>query len=234
MALPKLSQPIFSLNLPSTGQTIRYRPFTVREEKLLLIAQESKERQDIVNVYKQLINNCSIDPIDVDNLASFDIEYFFICLRSKSVSNVSKVRIKDPDDGITYDVELNLDKVEIVRSGADDLVSNKVQLTDDVAIVLQYPTFDTLSKANSDNQVQNTLTVLRECIKQIEEKDTVHEMSAYSKEEKDEFVLSLNKNQMESIQRFFESMPKIVVRSKYVTENKQVKDVTVEGLENFF
>lgn len=232
MALPKLSQPIFSLTLPSTGQVIKYRPFTVREEKLLLMAQESKERQDIINVYKQLINNCAIDPVDVDNLASFDLEYFFVCLRAKSVSNVSKILIKDPEDGKQYEVELNLDKLEVLRNNAE--VSNKIQLNETVSIVLGYPTFDIMARASGDNQISNTLTILRECIKQVIDGEEVHETSSYSQQEMEEFVLSLNKSQMESIQNFFEAMPKIVVRGKYMTEDKQVKDVTIEGIENFF
>lgn len=232
MALPKISQPIYQLKLPSTGKPIHYRPFTVREEKLLLMAQESGERQDIINVYKQLINNCSIDPINVDNLASIDLEYFFICLRSKSISNISKVSIVDPDDKETYELEVNLDKIEIEKT-AD--VSNNIKLTDTVGVVLKLPTFKTISKIDDTaNQADMTLSLLRGCIDQIYEGEEVHDTANYSKQEIDEFILSLNKTQIEQIQKFFESMPKLVYNAKYITKEKVVKDLKIEGLENFF
>lgn len=232
MALPKISQPIYQLKLPSTGKPIHYRPFTVREEKLLLMAQESGERQDIINVYKQLINNCSIDPINVDNLASIDLEYFFICLRSKSISNISKVSIVDPDDKETYELEINLDKIEIEKT-AD--VSNNIKLTDTVGVVLKLPTFKTISKIDDTaNQADMTLSLLRGCIDQIYEGEEVHDTANYSKQEIDEFILSLNKTQIEQIQKFFESMPKLIYNAKYITKEKVVKDLKIEGLENFF
>jgi hypothetical protein len=229
MPLPKISQPLFSLNLPSTGKAIRYRPFTVREEKLLMIAQESSDRKDVINTYKQLINNCCVDPIDVDKLASFDIEYFFIALRSKSVSNIAKVLVTDKDDGEQYEVEVNLDKVEIVKKQE---IQNKFMLTDSIGVVLKYPTFETL--VGLDPEKADVLTILRGCIDQIFEGEDVYDTSNYTKAELDEFIMSFNKQQMEKIQEFFESMPKVVAKAKYVAKDNQVKEITIEGLDNFF
>lgn len=234
MALPKISQPIFQLTLPSTGKVVHYRPFTVREEKLLLMAQESGERRDIINVYKQLINNCAIDPVDVDNLAAIDLEYFFVCLRAKSVSNISKVQVKDKDDGKFYEVEINLDKIEVHRnnSGTDN---KNIKLTDSVGVVLRYPTFQTLAKIGvNENKTESTLAVLRGCIAQIYEGEEVYDTANYTEKELDEFILSLSVQHVEKIQEFFETMPKLVYKAKYVTEDKQVKELTIEGLENFF
>lgn len=232
MALPKINQPIFQLTLPSNGKVVHYRPFTVKEEKLLLMAQESGERKDIINTYKQLINNCAIDPVDVNQLASFDIEYFFVCLRAKSVSNISKVQVRDLEDNELYEAEINLDKVEVVRK---EEVSNNVKLTDQVGIILKYPTFQTLAKIEDpQDKASNTLAILRGCIAQIYEGEEVHDTANYSTQELDEFIVSLNMKQVEEIQRFFESMPKLVCKTKYVTKDKQVKDLTIEGLENFF
>lgn len=231
MPLPKISQPIFQLTLPSTGKVIHYRPFTVREEKLLLMAQESGEKRDIVNVYKQMINNCAIDPVDVDSLAAIDLEYFFVCLRAKSVSNISKVLINDKEDKETYEVEINLDKIEVERKGN---VSNNIKLTDTIGVVLKYPTFNTLSKIEDASPVDSTLSILRGCIHQIYEGEEVFDTANYSKQELDEFILSLNKNQVEEIQKFFEAMPRLVYNGKYMTKDKVVKDVKIEGLENFF
>jgi hypothetical protein len=229
MPLPKISQPLFSLTLPSNGKTIRYRPFTVREEKLLMVAQESEDRKDVINTYKQLINNCCIDPVDVDTLASFDIEYFFICLRAKSVSNIAKVLVTDKDDGEQYEVEVNLDKVEVVKK---ESVQNKFMLTDTVGVVLKYPTFETLS--GMDAERADILTVIRGCIDQIFEGEEVFDTANYTKAELDEFILSFNKQQMEKIQEFFEAMPKIVAKAKYMTKDNQIKEITIEGLDNFF
>lgn len=231
MPLPKISQPIHQLKLPSNGKVVHFRPFTVKEEKLLLMAQESGERKDIINTYKQMINNCAIDPVDVDNMASIDLEYFFICMRAKSVSNISKVTIKDKDDGENYEVEINLDKIEVERK---DNVSNNVKLTDTIGVILKYPTFQILSKIEDTDNVDSTLHVLRGCIHQIYEGEEVHDAVNYSTKELDEFVLSLNKQQVEEIQKFFAAMPKLVYNAKYVTKDKQLKELKIEGLENFF
>jgi len=231
MPLPKISQPIFQLTLPSTGKVVHYRPFTVREEKLLLMAQESNEKKDIINVYKQLINNCACDPVDVDNLAAIDLEYFFVCLRAKSVSNISKIMVTDKDDNETYEVEINLDKIEIQRK---ENVSSNVKLTDTIGVILKYPTFNTLTKIDESSQVDSTLAILRGCIDQIYEGEEVFDTANYSKQELDDFILSLNKNQIEEIQKFFEAMPKLIYNAKYMTKEKVVKDLKIEGLENFF
>jgi hypothetical protein len=231
MPLPKISQPIFQLTLPSNNKVVHYRPFTVREEKLLLMAQESAERKDIINVYKQLINNCAIDQVDVDAMAAIDLEYFFVCLRAKSVSNISKIQVKDVDDGEMYEVEINLDKIVVEKK---DGVSNNVKLTDAIGVILKYPTFKTLTKVEDGSEVDTTLAILRGCVDQIYEGEEVHDTANYTKQELDDFILSLNKNQVEEIQKFFEAMPKLVYNAKYVTKEKVVKDLKIEGLENFF
>ena len=229
MPLPKINQPIHQLTLPSNGKVIHFRPFTVREEKLLLMAQESGEQKDIINTYKQLINNCCIDPVDVDKLASFDIEYFFISLRAKSVSNVAKILITDQDDNEQYEVEVNLDKVEVVKKPN---VSNNISLTDTIGVILQYPTFESIAAQGNDKV--DTLTILRNCITQIYDGEEVFDVANYTTKELDEFVLSLNSHQMEKIKEFFESIPKIVAKVKYITKAGEVKEMTIEGINNFF
>jgi hypothetical protein len=232
MPLPKISQPVFQLTLPSSGKVVHYRPFTVREEKILMMAQESGEKRDIINSYKQLINNCSVDPVDVDRLASFDLEYFFIQLRAKSVSNIAKIQVKDPDDGELYEVEVNLDKIEIVKNAQ---TSNNVKLTDTIGIILKYPTFNVLASINdAEDKMDTTLSILRGCIDQVYEGEEVHDTANYSIKEMDEFLLSLNKSQVEEIQKFFEAMPKLVYKAKYFNSKKELKELTIEGLDNFF
>ena len=167
----------------------------------------------------------------MDALAAIDLEYFFICLRAKSVSNISKIQVKD-SDGEMYEVEVNLDKIVVERKNTE--VSNNIKLTDTVGIILKYPTFKTLSRIEDATEVDSTLAILRGCIEQIYEGEEVFDTSNYSKQELDDFILSLNKNQIEEIQKFFESMPKLVYNAKYLTKDKVVKDLKIEGLENFF
>ena len=229
MPLPKINQPIHQITLPSNGKVVHFRPFTVREEKLLLMAQESGEQKDVINTYKQLINNCCIDPIDVDKLASFDIEYFFISLRAKSVSNIAKVLIRDEEDKEQYEVEVNLDKVEVVKKSN---ASNNISLTDTIGVILQYPTFESIAAQGNDKV--DTLTILRNCITQIYDGEEVFDVANYTTKELDEFVLSLNTHQMEKIREFFESIPKIVAKVKYITKAGVVKEMTIEGINNFF
>ena len=195
------------------------------------MAQESGERKDIINVYKQIINNCAIDPIDVDSMAAVDLEYFFLCLRSKSVSNISKVIVKDPEDEQNYEVEINLDKVEIQKK---DNIPNNIKLTETVGVILHFPTFSLLSKIEESDQMNATFAILRGCIHQIYEGEEVFETANYTSQEMDDFILSLNKTHVEQIQKFFEAMPKLVYNAKYVTKDQVVKDLKIEGLENFF
>lgn len=229
MALPKISQPLYQLTLPSTGQVVHYRPFTVREEKLLLIAQESKEKIDIVNTYKQLINNCCVEPLDVGQLATFDIEYFFINLRAKSVSNIAKVMITDSEDNEQYEVEFNLNNIEVPKK---ENIETKFNLTDTVGVVLKYPTFDAVGKLTSNKD--DIALLVAACIHQIYEGEEVFDTANYTQKELEEFVLSLNKHQLEKIQLFLESIPKLVAKSKYVRKDGSVKDITIEGIESFF
>lgn len=232
MPLPKINQPIFQLTLPSNDKVIHFRPFTVREEKILMMAQESGDKKDIINAYKQLINNCAIDPVDVNKLASFDLEYFFIQLRAKSVSNISKIQIKDNEDGELYEVEINLDKIEIIKNNQ---ISNNVKLTDDVGIVLKYPTFNVLASISDvGDRMETTLAILRGCIDQVYEGEEVHDTANYSESELTDFILSLNKSQIEQIQQYFESMPRLIYKVKYFNKQNELKEVTIEGLDNFF
>lgn len=196
------------------------------------MAQESGDKKDIINSYKQLINNCAIDPVDVDRMASFDLEYFFIQLRSKSVSNISKIQVKDQEDGELYEVEVNLDKIEIVK---DSNVSNNVKLTENVGIILKYPTFNVLASVNdTEDKMDTTLAILRGCIDQVYEGEEVHDTANYSTSEMNDFILSLNKSQIEEIQKFFEAMPKLTYKAKYLNNKREVKELTIEGLDNFF
>ena len=230
MALPKIKQPIFTMTLPSTGQTLRYRPFTVAEEKILLVARESSDVNDIVNAYKGIINNCCLDPIDVDKLCSFDIEYLFINIRAKSVSNIVEVIVTDEEDGNKYKVEVNLDDLKVSESE----FSPHIKLNEEISIVLRYPTFDYLTNLQKVAEKDQMLAIVAGCIDQIYEGETVYEASNYSRRDLEEFVMSLGMKELVLVKEFFEKMPKVYTEISYTRKDGIVKTTRLEGIQSFF
>lgn len=230
MALPKIKQPIFELTLPSNGQIVRYRPFTVAEEKILLVAKESSDTKDTINAYKGIINNCCLDPLDVDKLCSFDIEYIFINLRSKSVSNLIEAQITDATDGLKYKLDINLDAVQVSKPN----VSNNIKLNDDIGVVLKYPTFDYLSNLNTVDESSQMFSIIIGCIDQIYEGETVYESSNYTRKELEEFVMSLGMKELTKIKEFFEEMPKVYIDATYTRKDGTEAQTRVEGIQSFF
>jgi hypothetical protein len=230
MALPKIKQPIFELEIPSTGKKIRYRPFTVAEEKILLVAKESDDIKDTINSYKAIINNCCLDSVDVDKLCSFDLEYFFLNIRSKSVSNIVEARVKDEDDGETYTVEINLDNLVVTKAKSERLI----KLTDDISILMNYPTFDVIAKMGKVDENSQMLSTMIACIDQIYQGEEVFETSEYSQKDMEEFVLSMGVKELQKIKEFFDDMPKVYTEVKYKTKAGVEKSIKLEGIQSFF
>jgi len=230
MALPKIKQPIFELEIPSTGQKIRYRPFTVAEEKILLITKESDDIKDTINAYKAIVNNCCLDKIDVDKLCSFDLEYFFLNIRSKSVSNIVAARVKDEDDGQIYEVEVDLDKLMVSKMKPERLI----KLTDDISVFMNYPTFDVIAKIGKVDETTQMLRTMIACIEQIYQGEEVFETSEYSQKDMEEFVLSMGVKELQKIKEFFDAMPKVYAEVKYKTKDGVEKMITLEGIQSFF
>lgn len=231
MALPKINQPLFQIEIPSTKQTVRYRSFTVAEEKLLLIAKESSEIKDIINVYKQIINNCIVDSIDVDNLTYFDLEYIFLMLRSKSISNIIELQITDEEDGTKHNVELNLDEVKVSEQTVDKLID----IDGTIKVMMQYPPYESLLQlqgAQADPSIM--LRVIRDCIYQIYEGEEVFEASNYSKSELDEFVSTLRSKDLVKMQEFFLDLPRVYTMIKYRNARGEQKEMKLEGMQSFF
>lgn len=228
MALPKMKHPTFEMKIPSTGKAIRYRPFTVAEEKLLMLAKESEDAKDTINAIKQLIINCVIDKIDVDKLTYFDLEFFFLMLRAKSVSNIVELEVKD-DDGNTYPIEADLDQLLVSQSKCNPLID----LGSGFKVLMKYPSYEVISTLHNMT-ADDTLSLVRECIEQIYDGDTVYETAEYTTSELDEFVLSLGAKQMEMIQKFFEDMPRVYLDAKYRTKSGETKEIKIEGLQSFF
>jgi len=236
MALPKLNTPTYELEVPSTDEKIKYRPFLVKEEKILLMAMESKDNAQIINAVKEIVSSCTFEKADVSKMPMFDMEYIFLQIRAKSVGEISKLKILCPDDKKTYaDVELDLTQVEVQ---VGDEHSNKIELTDDMGIIMTYPTIDSFLESGIENiDANNMLDVIGTCILQIYEQkgEKVYQAKDQTKKELTEFIESMNSGQFKKLQSFFDTMPKLKHTIKITNpKTKKTNDVTLTGLNDFF
>ena len=239
MPLPKISTPIYELELPSTGKTIKYRPFLVKEEKVLVIALESEDTKQITNAIKAVLKSCILTKgIKVEDLPTFDIEYLFLNIRGKSVGEELDVTLICPDDEKTQvPVVINLDDIEIQKSEEH---TNKVQLDDNLMMELKYPSLDQFIKSNFDfsdsgNQMDQSFALIASCIDKIYNEEEVWATADCTKKEVNEFLESMNSSQFEEIEKFFDTMPKLKHEIKVTNPNTGVEsDVVLEGLASFF
>ena len=233
MALPKIGYPIFELTLPSTKEIIKYRPFLVKEEKILLTSQSSGESSDIINAVKQVINNCIItEKVSIDSLTTFDLEYLFIKIRSKSVNNVINLTYRDLEDEKKYTVEIDLDEVEIKE---DPTHASKFDIGNGYGLIMKYPRADlTNSLKFIDGEMDAFFEVLKNSIESVYDKDSVYKLSDSTPEEVDEFVQSLDTKAFKKIQDFFSTMPKLYYEVKYVNSLGKEKVIPLTSLNDFF
>ena len=236
MALPKLNTPTYELELPSTDEKIKYRPFLVKEEKILMMAMESGKNTDIVQAVKDIVKECTFGAIKIENIPMFDVEYLFLNIRAKSVGEVSKLKLLCQDDGKTYaPVEVDLTKVQ-VQVGEDH--TNKIELTNDTGMIMTYPTIDSFKDSGiQDVTSQNMLDVIGSCILQIyEEKgEKVYEGKDQTKKELTDFLEQLNTKQFKEVQKFFETMPKLKHEVEFVNpKTKKKNKYELTGLNDFF
>ena len=236
MALPKLNTLTYELEVPSTDEKIKYRPFLVKEEKILMIAMESKDNAQIINAVQEIVSSCTFDKLDIGELPMFDVEYLFLNIRAKSVGEVSKLKILCPDDAKTYaEVEIDLTKVEVQ---VDDGHTNKIELSDDMGMIMTYPSMKTFQERGIQNiDSKNMLDIIGSCVLQIyEEKgEKVYPGKDSSKEELTEFIENLNSKQFEKIKSFFDTMPKL--KHEITLKNPKTKKeskLTLTGLNDFF
>ena len=238
MPLPKIATPTYELELPSTGKTIKYRPFLVKEEKVLVIALESEDTKQITNAIKAVLKNCVLTKgIKVETLPTFDIEYLFLNIRGKSVGEELEVNIVCPDDGETnVPIFIDLDSIQVQR---DDDHTNQIKLDDDLMMEMKYPSLEQFIKNNFDfdekNAMDQSFELIATCIDKIYNEDEVWATADCTKKEVKEFLESMNSSQFKEIEKFFESMPKLKHTIEITNPKTKVKsEVVLEGLASFF
>ena len=238
MPLPKIVTPTYELELPSSGQTIKYRPFLVKEEKVLVLAMESEDTKQITNAIKAVLKSCvQTKGIKVEQLPTFDIEYLFLNIRGKSVGETLEVNIICPDDGeTTVAVDIDLDLIQVEKS---DDHSNKIKLDANLMMEMKYPSLDQFIKNNFDfkeeNQMDQSFALIATCIDKIYSEEEVWATADCTKKEVNEFLESMNSSQFKEIEKFFETMPKLQHTVQVTNPKPKVKsEVVLEGLASFF
>jgi hypothetical protein len=238
MPLPKISTPTYELELPSSGQTIKYRPFLVKEEKLLVIALESEDTKQITNAIKVVIKNCiSTKEVKVETLPTFDIEYLFLNIRGKSVGEQVDVNIICPDDNETnVSVSINLDDIKVLKNEEH---TNKIKVDKNIMMEMKYPSLEQFIKNNFDfnneNAMEQSFDLISSCIDKIYTEDEVWSTADVTKKELTEFLESMNSSQFKEIEKFFETMPKLSHKISVINPKTKVEsEVVLEGLASFF
>ena len=237
MPLPKISTPTYELELPSTGKKIKYRPFLVREEKILVIAMESQDDKQISRAVKEVLSNCILTRgVKVDQLATFDIEYLFLNIRGKSVGETVDVLITCPDDDETQvPITIDLDDIGVIKSKEHN---RDIKVDNTLTMRMKYPSLDQFIKANfnvTDVSVEDTFELIAGCIEQVYSEEESWTAADCSKKELFDFLDQLSSKQFQEIEQFFETMPKLSHTVKVKNPNTGVtNDIVLEGLTSFF
>ena len=237
MALPRLNVPIYELVIPSTDEKIKFRPFLVKEEKILLIAMESGKSEEMLQAVKNIVDECTYNKLKLGEMPMFDVEYLFLNIRAKSVGEVSKLRVLCQDDMKTYaDVEIDLNEVQVEVDS--ELHTNKIELSDEMGVIMKYPTIDSFTANGIKNiTAANMIDVIASCIAQIYDKkgEEVYDSKDSTQAELTDFIEQLNTTQFQEVQKFFDTMPRL--QHTILVTNPKTKvesEVTLTGLNDFF
>jgi hypothetical protein len=231
MALPKIATPVFTIKIPSTEREMKFRPFLVKEEKLLLMAQQG-ENNDILFSLKQIINNCCFDDLNIDDLTTFDLEYVFLKLRSRSVNNIAKLRYRDNEDDEVYDFEVNLDEVEIKFDPEND---KKIQINDEVGMILKFPSVKITEKMSSITDQNELLNkILIHTIDVIYDKENVYPAKESTEQELIDFLENLDTKSFKKIEQFFTTMPKLYHELHYKNSLGHDRVIKLSSMQDFF
>ena len=238
MPLPKINTPTYDLTLPSTGKKIKYRPFLVKEEKILIMALETEDISQITNAIVEILNDCILTKgVSVSKLATFDIEYLFLNVRAKSVGETVEVNVVCPDDNKTsVQMEINLDSIKVQKTRGH---KNIVKLDDQYSMKLKYPSLDEFIdsnfESNEESDVDKSMNMITSCIEMVYDKEESWAASDSTQQELEEFIEQLNSKQFKSIENFFETMPKLSHKVKVINPTTEVEsEVVLEGLASFF
>lgn len=233
MALPKLDTPIYQLELPSNQQVVKYRPFLVKEQKILMMAQDADDKEDSYNMLAEIVDGCTFNNVDIKTMPIFDFEYLFMKIRCKSVGESAELSVLCPDDGVTrVPVTIDLDGIDVQ---VEDGHSNVIGVNDSIKIIMRYPTVNDIKSVSEAETLNNVMTLLKVCINEIHDGDTIHNMIDVTSKELDEFIDSLPTDTFEKMAIFFDTMPKLT----HVIEVKNPKtevtsEVVIQGMESFF
>ena len=238
MPLPKISTPTYEMVLSSSNKKIKYRPFLVKEEKVLILAMESQDTATVANAVKDVLKNCILSRgIKVEKLSTFDIEYLFLNIRGKSVGEAIEVMVTCPDDGKTQvPTSINIDEIKVI---IDDDHQRDIKLDDTYSLRMRYPSLDEFVKNNfataSDISVDDTFDLIASCVDQVYSEEESWAAADCTQKELTQFVESLNSNQFKEVEKFFDTMPKLSHTVKVINPNtKKENEVVLEGLQNFF
>ena len=233
MALPQLNTATYELELPSTGETIKYRPFLVKEQKILMLAQESEDNKQIENAFAEIISSCTFGKLSPYEMPLFDIEYIFLKVRGKSVGEKITLNVLCPDDEKTrVDVDINLEDVGVLMN---DDHTNEVELAKDIKIIMKYPTLSDMAGFGEKGEVLSIFEMIKNCIQEIHSGEEIYNSVDVSSKELDEFIGNMSTQNFEELGKFFETMPKLqhVIKVKN-PKTKKTREITVEGMESFF
>ena len=233
MALPKLDTPTFQLELPSNQQVIKYRPFLVKEQKILMMAQDADNKEDTYNMLSDIVDGCTFNSVDIKTMPIFDFEYLFLKIRCKSVGESVELNLLCSDDNKTrVPVTINLDEVDVQ---VEENHNNVVGVDDNIKIIMRYQTVNDIKSVGEAETLNNIMKLLIVCIQEVHEGDTIHSMIDVSDEELDDFIDSLSTETFEKIGQFFNTMPKLThVEEVENPKTKVTSEVVIQGLDNFF
>ena len=232
MGLPKINTILYDLKLPSSGKQVEYRPFLVREEKILLMALEGEDEKEMSKAIKQIITQCvSTEGFNVNKLAMIDLEYLFLNIRGKAVGDISSISFKH-ECGEVIKLDIDLTKVEVIQNKNH---SDLVQITDDIMVRLSPPSIDDVIGAGNTNQIDLVIKIIRNSLLEIIQGEEIFATQDHTKEELDEFVNSLNSGQFKKLQDYYESLPKLRQEVEYTCKKcEKTETETLEGLASFF
>lgn len=233
MALPKIQSPIFDIVIPSLNRPIEFRPFLVKEEKILLMAQQSNDEREIVRSIKQIINNCCLNPdINVNELTMVDLEYAFLKLRSRSVNNIVEVKYIDQEDNKQYEFKINLEDVVITEG---QKVSNKIELPNNIGIIMKHinaSIIDDMKEFEDEIDILNFF--VKRSIVEIYDEETVYPVNEQTDEELQIFIDSMDVKSFDKVREFIDSAPKLSYTIKYTNSLDNEKEIVLDSLRDFF